>query len=116
METENNAAKNLTTEMVDSYNKNLNIGINLLNSCFNIKTITDATHKQIEINLDIQQSTLDGISNFIKIITQQSKATLNNMESMTGNQYNHTLHNTTEAKNSEVKKTISPEVTFSKKA
>ena len=24
METENNAAKNLTTEMVDSYNKNLN--------------------------------------------------------------------------------------------
>ena len=90
---ENKAEKNLTTEMVDSYNKNLNIGIKLFNSCFNIKTITDATHKQMEINLDIQQNTLDGISNFINSLTKQSKATLNNMELLAGHQYQNNLTN-----------------------
>ena len=115
METENKAEKNLTTEMVDSYNKNLNIGIKLFNSCFNIKTITDATHKQMEVNLDIQQNTLDGISNFINSLTKQSKATLNNMESLAGHQYQNNLTNLNESKNGEVKKTINPEVTISKK-
>ena len=115
METENKAPKNLNAEMVENYNKNLNIGIKLFSSFFNIKTITDATHKQMEINLDIQQNTLDGISNFINSLTKQSKATLNNMELLAGHQYQDNLTHLHESKNGEVKKTINPEVTLSKK-
>lgn len=118
METLTKTTQEITNEMVKNYNTQMDIGIKLFDSVFNIKSVSDAAHKQLEFHMDIQKNTLESIMGFVGLMSNYTKNVWVNKEATAkaGHQYQNTLNPIQESKNGDAHKPANQSLLLTKKA